>query len=87
MLRKSFLRNNVASAIPLILFVLTIFSVGAVYTLLFIEFGFPTLSSFIPDSDLKTTLMLLLYSIPFFVLIVGVIALIVSGLKRTVMLQ
>ena len=74
--------NNHASAVPLILFVITIFSCGALYTLLFIEFGFPQFDSWIPASDGKTFIMMGIYSLPLFVLVIGGISLLQSGLKR-----
>ena len=81
---RKFLNNSVASAVPLILFLLTIVSMGALYTLFFIEIGYPLLDTIIvPDSDSKTFIMMCMYAIPLVVLIVGVIALLMAGLKRT----
>lgn len=63
---------------------MAIFACGALYTLFFIEVGFPTFESYIPASDSKTFIMMCLYAIPLFVLVVGVISLVREGLKRTV---
>ena len=81
---KKILYNQQASAVPLILFFLAIFTCGALYTLFFVEVGFPTFNSYIPASDSKTFIMMCLYAIPLFILILGVICLIKSGLKREV---
>jgi len=81
---KKILFNNYGSAVPLILFFMAIFACGALYTLFFVEFGYPTFDSYIPASDSKTFIMMCLYAIPLFIIILGVICLIKSGLKRTV---
>jgi len=81
---KSIIKNNNASAVPVILFVVTILVCGALYTLFFYEIGFPLLRGYIPASDSKTFIMMLLYAIPIFVLIIGVISLLKAGLKRTI---
>ena len=81
---KSFSKNHEASAVPLILFFMAIFLCGALYTLFFVEIGFPEFNSYIPASDSKTFIMMCLYAVPLFILILGVICLIKSGLKRTV---
>ena len=73
--------NNEASAVPLILFFLTIFVCGALYTYLFVEVGFPLMSGWIPASDYKIFIMMGLYAIPLFVVIVGILSLLLSGLK------
>jgi len=75
-------RNNHGSVIPLMLFILTIITAGALYSLLFITVGFETFSSYIPDGQYKTIILLMFRAIPGIVLIVGVIALLISGLKR-----
>jgi len=75
--------NTVGSAIPLILFILTIIVAGALYSLFFIEIGYPILSLIpVPSSDSKTFLMMMFYSIPLIVLIVGIISLFLSALKN-----
>lgn len=75
--------NNQGSAVPLILFVLTIFVAGALYSLFFIEVGFGLLDIIpVPDSDSKTAIMMGLYGIPLIILIVGIIALFLSALKN-----
>lgn len=80
-MKRNIIKNNEASAIPLILFIITIICCGALYTLFFLEIGFPTLDSFIPASDSKTFIYMLFYAIPLFLLIVGLIALMTSALK------
>jgi len=76
--------DRVASAVPLILFFMAILVCGALYTLFFIEIGYPTFESYVPSSSSKTFIMMCLYAIPLFILVVGVICLIKAGLKRTV---
>jgi len=74
--------NNQGSAVPILLFVITIFSCGALYTFFFIEFAFPQFSGWIPASDGKTFIMMCIYAIPLIVLVVGSISLLQAGLKR-----
>jgi len=81
---RNFLKNNKASAIPIILFLVTIVSCGALYTLFFIEIGIPAFNSLIPASDSKTFIMMLIYGLPLIVIIIGGISLIKAGIKRTV---
>ena len=81
---RKILNNNVGSAVPLILFSMTIVAVGALYTLFFIEIGIPVLGDYVPASDSKTFIMMGIYAIPLFVLVVGVISLLKAGLKRSV---
>jgi hypothetical protein len=80
------LRNdNNGSAIPLILFILTIVVIGALFSLFFIEIGFPLLDTLIPvpASPSKTIIMMMLRGIPLIVLLVGCVSLILAGLKNT----
>ena len=81
---KSIIRNNQASAVPLLLFVITIFSLGALYTLFFIQIAIPELSHLIPDSDAKTFIMMMIYGIPIMILLIGGVSLIKEGLRRDV---
>jgi len=81
---KQIINDTRASAIPVILYVLGIIGAGALYTLLIIEVGQPTFDSYIPSGEVKTFVMMMIYGIPLFILVVGVIALIRSGLKREV---
>jgi len=74
--------NNSGSAVPLLLFIITIIACGALYTLFFVEVGFPSLRSFIPESDSKTYIMMGIYAIPMFILIFGVFAVIRAGIKE-----
>ena len=78
------IKDNNASSVPVILFAVTILVCGALYTLFFLEIGFPLFDSYIPASDSKTFIMMLLYAIPLIVTIVGVLSLLKAGLKRTV---
>ena len=76
--------NLIGSAIPLILFILTIVGAGALYTLLIIEIGQPVFDQYIPTGDVKTFVMMMIYGIPVFILVVGVIWLVKTGLKTEV---
>ena len=82
---RRLIRDNNASAVPVILFIVTIIACGAMYTLFFIEIGIPTLSSFIPASDSKTLIMMMIYAMPLTLLLVGVVALMLAGNKRNTM--
>ena len=75
-------KNNNASAVPLLLFIMTILSCGALYTLFFVEVAYPSLLYMIPDSESKTFIMMGMYAIPLFVLLIGVFSVIKAGLKR-----
>jgi len=81
---KKIIHNNYASSIPFILFIVTIVVCGAMYTLFFLEVGFPALENFIPASESKTFIMMGLYAIPLIILVVGIIAMIIAGQKRGV---
>ena len=76
--------NNQASAVPLILFFLAIFVCGALYTLFMIEIGLPIFEPYVPTSDSKTFILMLIYAMPLIVLIIGIISLLLAGLKREV---
>ncbi len=72
-----------ASAVPLLLFIVTIVVAGALFALFFVEIGFPLLDMIpIPDSDYKTVIMMGLRGIPLIILIVGCVSLIIAGLKN-----
>jgi len=81
---KQLINNNKASAVPVIVFCLVLFAAGALYTLLILEIGQPTFDQYIPAGDVKTFVMMFIYGIPIFILVIGVIWLIRSGLKREV---
>jgi len=81
---KSILKDNKASAVPVMLFVVTILVCGALYSLFFIEIGIPQLGGYIPASESKTFIMMLIYAIPLFVLLIGVICLLKAGIKRNI---
>lgn len=81
---RKLIENNTGSAVPLIVFAMTIFSCGALYTLFFIEVAIPEFLDYIPDSDAKTFLMMCIYAIPLFVLMVCVIGLLKTGLKKMI---
>ena len=79
---RKLISNNQASVIPLVLFFMTIFVCGALYTFLFIEFAQPQFNSWIPASDAKTFIMGCMYGVPMFIIIVGILALLSSALKH-----
>jgi len=81
---KSLKKDNNAYAVPLILFVLSLFALGALYTLFFTQIALPELSYMIPDSDAKTFILMMIYGIPGMIILVGGIALIKEGLRRDV---
>ena len=81
MLRKL---DDDGSVVPVVLFILSIFGCGALYTLFFLEVGLPTFSGWIPDSDAKTFILMLVYAIPLAIVVIGVLALLISGLKSRV---
>lgn len=74
-----------ASAVPIIMFLVTIFGCGALYTLLFIQFGIGFFGSMVPASDSKTFILMVIYAMPLLVLMIGMVSLIREGLKRSVM--
>ena len=76
-------KNNDGSAVPLILFILTILSCGALYTLFMVEVAYPSLLYMIPDSDSKTFIMMGMYAIPLFIILIGVFALVKEGIKES----
>ena len=78
---KKFIQNTQASAVPLILFILSILVCGALYTLFFLEVALPNLKYLIPDSDSKTFILMGIYAIPIIITLVGVICLIKEGQK------
>jgi hypothetical protein len=69
------------AAVEIIYYVMTIFVCGALYSLLFYGIAF-TLKVLVPDSDTKTLMMMFYYGLLGIILIVGVIALIIEGIKR-----
>ena len=81
---RSIVNDSYASAIPLILFIVTIVVVGAVYTLFFVEIGFPLIDGLIPisASASRTFIMSAMYGLPLIVLLVGCVSLIIAGLKH-----
>jgi len=75
--------DNQGSVIPLILFLLTLIIAGALYSLFFIEIGYPILALIpIASTVYKTFIMMCFYGIPMFVLFVGIISLFLSALKN-----
>jgi uncharacterized membrane protein required for colicin V production len=80
---RRLLSDDTASIVPVLLFILAIVGVGALYTLLFTEVALPIFSSYIPDSDSKTFIFMIIYALPLIILLVGVFALLKEGLKRT----
>jgi len=75
--------NNKGSVVPLVLFIVTIISCGALYTLFMVEVAYPSLLYMIPDSDSKTFIMMGMYAIPLFIILIGVFALIKEGIKSS----
>jgi hypothetical protein len=69
------------AAVEILYYVITIFVCGALYSLLFIGIAF-CLKPLIPDSDTKTLMMMFMYGLLGIILVVGVIALIIEGIKR-----
>ena len=84
---RKLLHDKKANALPVILFVLTIITCGALYTLFFIEVAFPLLQGYIPAGDNKVFVMMLMYAIPLFVVFVGLVALLLQGIKKEVYVQ
>ena len=76
------LKDNTSGAVPLLQFIVTIVSCGALYTLFFVEIAFPIFIGMIPESDAKTFILMCMYAVPLFILLVGIIALMKEGLKR-----
>ena len=75
--------NDNASAIPLFLFIVTIVVAGALFSLFFIEVGFPLLDLIpIPESPSKIFILAAMRGIPLIVVIVGCVSLILAGLKN-----
>jgi hypothetical protein len=81
---RSLKDNNVGSAVPVILFIVTIVGCGGLYTLFFLEFGLGFFDDLIPASDVKTFLYMCFYAMPLMLLVVGSICLVRAGLKREV---
>ena len=81
MLRRLWVDES-ASAVPVILFIVTLFACGGLYTLFFIEIGLPLFSGYIPAGDAKTFILMCIYAVPLFVIVVGVFSLLLAGLKR-----
>lgn len=82
---RKLLENNQGSAVPIIIFITVILVCGALYTLFFIEVGFPIFDNddYLPDSEYKTLIMMGIYSLPLIILLVGIFCLIKEGQKRT----
>ena len=76
------LSKNNHAAIEILYYIITIFVVGALYSILFIGIAFPAFKNFIPASDSKTLIMMFMYGLPGIILIVGVIALIKYGIDK-----
>lgn len=74
--------NDCGSIIPVILFILTLVGCGALYTLFFLEIAIPVFGGYIPSGDAKTFILMGVYSMPLIILVVGMFALFLQGLKR-----
>jgi len=79
---RPLLKNKNASIVPVLLYVLTVFGSGALYTLFFIEIAQPTFDSYIPASDSKIFIMMIIYAIPLFIITAGIMSMIITGIKR-----
>jgi hypothetical protein len=78
--------NNEANVSIIAIYLMTIISIGALYTLLFIEVAIPNLAPLIPD-DLgvfKTSTLTIVYAIPLIVILVSSLAVLKNALKREV---
>jgi len=78
--------NNEANVSIIAIYLMTIISLGALYTLLFLEFAIPNLAPMIPDSlgTFKTSTLTILYAIPIIITIVCSLAVLKNALKREV---
>ena len=74
--------NNAGGALPLIIALIGLIVGGALYSLLFIEIGFPEFLGFIPSSDSKTFIVMMLRAVPLFVLFVFIVAVIKQGIRK-----
>jgi len=81
MMRK--LISNTDALSNILIYILTIFSCGALYSLLFIDFGFPEMSSWIPETPTKILMMTLFRAIPGIIMLVCMFGLIREGIKKT----
>jgi len=83
MLKKCIKHDTTAAgALPLIIALFGIIITGALYTLFFVEIGFPTLLGLVPASDSKTFIVMLLRAVPLFVLFVFIVAIIKEGIRK-----
>jgi len=83
MLKKCIKDNtDAAGALPLIIALFALIVGGALYSILFIEIGFPTFLDFIPASDSKTFIVMMLRAVPLFVLFVFIVAIIKEGIRK-----
>jgi hypothetical protein len=80
---KSLINNNSGSVNPLVLFIITIFGAGALYTLFFIEIAFPVLMWMLPNDAARIYIMMVIYAVPAIIIFVGILVLFLNGLKRT----
>ena len=71
---RKIIGNSNASVVPILIWVAVIIVCGLLYSILFIEVGFPAIESLIPDTDSKVFIMMLLYALPAIVLFVSGIA-------------
>jgi len=82
---RMFWDNSEADVAPLLLFVLTVFVCGALYSLFFLEIGYSAFNHLIPSSDAKTFVLMCMYALPLFVIVVGLFSLFKAGLKDSYM--
>jgi len=80
------INNNQGNISIIAIYLMSIISLGALYTLLFLEMAIPNLAPLIPN-DLgmyKTVFLMLIWGIPIIILLVSSLAVIKTGLKREV---
>ncbi|MBD3263564.1 MAG: hypothetical protein GF375_00495 [Candidatus Omnitrophica bacterium] len=78
--------NNEANVSIIAIYLMTIISLGALYTLLFLEFAIPNLGPLIPDDlgTFKTATLTIMYAIPLIITVVCSLAVLKNALKREV---
>ena len=83
---RTFKNNNYGNISIIAMYLMTIISLGTLYTLFFLELAIPNLAPLIP-SDLgmyKTVFLMLIYGMPIIIIVVCSLAVMKSGLKRGV---
>lgn len=78
---RRFISNEFGSAVAIILYVFTIFAAGGLYTIFFIKVA-PVFYDMIPASVYKDVILGFIYFIPLLIILMAILSLIQSGLKR-----